>query len=155
MISKKYYVKNKEHVLSVCKNYYAENKGVISVKAQAYREKNKRKISCRIKKWWGDNHEKRSVYKNNYRARKLDNGGTHNYLDIKALILSQKSKCKYCEAELILTGCGKYHVDHRMPLKLGGSNSSENLQLLCKTCNLKKGAIDPDKYEERIGFKNN
>jgi 5-methylcytosine-specific restriction endonuclease McrA len=31
-----------------------------------------------------------------------------------------------------------------MPLKLGGSNWPENLQLLCRTCNLRKNAKHPD-----------
>src|SRR6266481_7722962 len=32
------------------------------------------------------------------------------------------------------------HVDHYIPVKLGGANETSNLQILCKSCNLKKGA---------------
>lgn len=44
--------------------------------------------------------------------------------------------------------CGRYldvaaepHVDHRIPVALGGTNDSVNLQLLCRRCNLGKSAL--------------
>lgn len=43
--------------------------------------------------------------------------------------------------------CGAYeadrknmHVDHKIPLARGGSNDRSNLEALCRTCNLGKGA---------------
>ena len=35
------------------------------------------------------------------------------------------------------------HVDHVVPVALGGSNSPSNLQTLCATCNFGKGSIAP------------
>lgn len=35
------------------------------------------------------------------------------------------------------------HIDHIKPISLGGTDELENLQFLCRTCNLKKG----NKYE--------
>lgn len=32
------------------------------------------------------------------------------------------------------------HIDHVIPLARGGADSEENLQLLCRPCNLRKGA---------------
>jgi 5-methylcytosine-specific restriction endonuclease McrA len=32
------------------------------------------------------------------------------------------------------------HVDHYLPLALGGSNAASNLRLMHATCNLAKGA---------------
>ena len=54
-----------------------------------------------------------------------------------------------------MAGKGKYHVDHRMPLSLGGSNYPDNLQLLCPTCNLSKSATHPDIYEKQINHNQN
>ncbi len=39
--------------------------------------------------------------------------------------------------------CGartELQLDHVIPLALGGTNVADNLELLCRTCNLKKGA---------------
>jgi 5-methylcytosine-specific restriction endonuclease McrA len=37
---------------------------------------------------------------------------------------------------------GEMHVDHVIPRKAGGDNSMENLRVLCKSCNLRKGALN-------------
>lgn len=34
---------------------------------------------------------------------------------------------------------GMMHIDHIVPKRLGGSDLEENLQVLCKSCNLRKG----------------
>jgi 5-methylcytosine-specific restriction endonuclease McrA len=51
--------------------------------------------------------------------------------------------CKYC-------GDAVYHVDHTVPLVLGGDHSWDNLARLCKTCNLAKGSLLPEEFEEWI-----
>lgn len=38
------------------------------------------------------------------------------------------------------------------PLTLGGSNTDDNVQLLCPTCNIRKGSTHPSEYEARIGY---
>ena len=43
--------------------------------------------------------------------------------------------CAYCG-----TDEGTMHVDHIIPRKVGGDHSLENLQVLCKSCNLRKAA---------------
>ena len=37
---------------------------------------------------------------------------------------------------------GEMHVDHVIPRKVGGDNSMDNLRVLCKSCNLRKGALN-------------
>ncbi|WP_083222519.1 DUF1376 domain-containing protein [Ensifer sp. LC163] len=44
-------------------------------------------------------------------------------------------RCRYCG-----TTEGPFHVDHILPVALGGSNDPENLTVACRDCNLSKGA---------------
>jgi len=66
----------------------------------------------------------------------------------KKLGLLQRWKCIVCQ-------CGiknGYHLDHIMPLALGGTNISTNLQLLCPPCNWKKNAKHPVDFMQERGF---
>jgi 5-methylcytosine-specific restriction endonuclease McrA len=40
----------------------------------------------------------------------------------------------------------QFHIDHKTPISRGGSNDIGNLQILCPTCNMKKGAKTHDEY---------
>ena len=85
-----------------------------------------------------------AVGSRNHRAKYAKVDGTHTYADIKALFTSQRGTCPNCQTSLIKRGPGKYHVDHIMPIALGGSNWPSNLQLLCPPCNMSKGAKHPN-----------
>ena len=37
---------------------------------------------------------------------------------------------------------GEMHIDHVIPRKSGGDHSLDNLRVLCKNCNLRKGALN-------------
>lgn len=107
---------------------------------------NKDKLLNRALKWAKSNPDKANLYSRNRRARLKKSEGFHTLDDIKRIYENQKGKCNYCGKELL----SKYHVDHRMPLMLGGSNFPDNLQILCSTCNLKKHAAHPDEFEKRF-----
>ena len=68
---------------------------------------------------------------------------------IKELLRLQKGRCAVCRAELRETG---RHVDHVMPLYLGGEHSNSNLQLLCPTCNRAKSAKHPTDFMRERGY---
>lgn len=46
----------------------------------------------------------------------------------------------------------KAHLDHRIPICLGGAHSIENLQWLCEPCNLSKGGLHPNVWAKRNGL---
>lgn len=50
------------------------------------------------------------------------------------LISRDGAECRWCGARSDLT------IDHVQPLSAGGSNELDNLQLLCQTCNERKGS---------------
>ena len=93
------------------------------------------------------NPERLRALRQRRRARKFQVGGSHTGEDIKRLYKEQSGKCTSCKCDLSITG---YHVDHIMPLYLLGTNNKENLQLLCPNCNLSKGALHPDAWNEKL-----
>ena len=83
--------------------------------------------------------ERYAAYARNRRSKKKGNGGTHTAADVQAQYDYQGGRCFYCGVEV----GEKYHVDHFMPLVLGGSNSPENLVIACPACNMAKSARHP------------
>lgn len=112
-------------------SWYLENKDVVREKQRMYRLKNP---------------EARKKSDANRRARKAGSFGSHSASDIKKIISAQKNKCAICLKKL-----KHYHVDHIIPLSLGGRNDKSNLQITCPTCNTKKGAQDPYEFAKQMG----
>ena len=84
----------------------------------------------------------------NRRARVRNCGGRIPVGYDKVLFILQKGKCPCCRKEL----GDDYHIDHIIPLALGGDNSKGNFQLLRKQCNQKKYAKHPVDYMQSKGF---
>lgn len=96
-------------------------------------------------RWWRMNADKARVYEHNRRALKKGRGSLS--LDIvQRLLTEQKGLCLYCKADLSET---TPQIDHIMPLALGGSNTDNNVQLLCRPCNSAKGAKHPDDFNKK------
>jgi len=57
------------------------------------------------------------------------------YGDYLKLLWNSEHVCKECEKEPPEI---KLHIDHIIPVSLGGKSDSNNLQFLCTKCNLKK-----------------
>jgi 5-methylcytosine-specific restriction endonuclease McrA len=60
----------------------------------------------------------------------------------------QGGKCACCGKPL----GEKYHLDHIMPLALGGANTDDNMQLLTARCNIQKSAKHPIDFMQERGF---
>ena len=64
--------------------------------------------------------------------------------ELRGLLLkAYGSKCKYCN--FILT-VSNMVCDHMIPLSSGGHSTPENLEMICKRCNTRKGPLTTKEY---------
>jgi len=68
----------------------------------------------------------------------------------RAVIFRDQGRCCFCLCDLtgLLVAGAEEHMDHVVPLHLGGTNDPTNIQLLCEACNKSKGA-NPGKTTKR------
>ena len=68
----------------------------------------------------------------------LDKLNSRRYRVHKQRVFDRDGRiCRYCGSDE-----EPLHIDHIIPRKLGGTHDLENLQVLCKMCNLKKSSKD-------------
>jgi len=100
-------------------------------------------------KYWVKNHERNSTkrydpWKNkprfynraltsNSRAKKLGNNDKITADDLEKVFTKYGGKCAICDKDSYLV------FDHVIPYYRGGRNIVDNLQLLCRLCNMEKG----------------
>lgn len=56
-------------------------------------------------------------------------------------------KCSICGKPVSFK---KMTIDHKIPLASGGTNSIDNLQLACLSCNQMKGSMDMEEFIGKI-----
>ena len=141
--------KNPGKVASSKKAYYEKNKDVVKAKAVQWARLNPEKILAMARAYRMSNPDKMAANSRNRRALVRQAEGTHMAADVHAIFDKQRGLCASCNVRLIRSGKQKYHVDHIMPLSLGGSNWPANLQCLCPTCNLSKSAKHPSDWAKQ------
>lgn len=116
------------------KQWYYENKGKHNERQQRWRKANKEYIQAK--------HASKE-------ARRKRAVGKLSRDIIPRLLSQQEGLCVCCGRDL----GDDYHVDHIMPLALGGLNTDDNVQLLRAECNLAKGAKHPDEWRKILAHK--
>jgi 5-methylcytosine-specific restriction endonuclease McrA len=148
------YLAKRAKILPALRELYAVNKEAAETKkasSRAYRTAHLEESRARARQWQKSNPEQTLANIHNRRALKRAAPGRHTAADVAMLYSTQRGLCAGCTAALVKTGKGKMHVDHVMPIKLGGGNGPENLQLLCPPCNLSKNAQHPDDWARSRG----
>lgn len=98
---------------------------------------------------WALKHpEHRRTSVRNRTARRKAASGSHTADQILKMLRSQNWLCAACGISIKK----KRHIDHIMPLLLGGSNDIGNLQGLCPACNCSKNAKDPFVWARELGI---
>jgi 5-methylcytosine-specific restriction endonuclease McrA len=143
-----YRAANPEKVRAYLRSYGAKRREKEIARWVEWNRRNPQKIRAAIKRWHAANPEAARAHAATRRARARMVGGTYTKDDVRRLMRLQRGKCAACRT-CLLRG---YNVDHVIALKNGGSNGSENLQLLCFPCNMKKGTKDPIQFMRERGF---
>lgn len=95
-------------------------------------------------------HRLKSRRSNHKRRQwKLQNTTLDNHYtaqDIQAHIKTQEGRCWWCNKPF----GSDFHIDHRIPLKRGGSNSAENVCISCAKCNRSKSDKMPWEWNGRL-----
>jgi len=114
-----------------------------------YYARNRERRQEYMREYQQNNPDKFKASRNRRRALKRDAKGTFSDKDI-ALLLTSQPLC-VCGHEF---KNNSHTIEHKMPLSRGGTNSPDNLMLLCLSCNVQKQAKTPDEfmaYLEDIG----
>jgi hypothetical protein len=121
-------------------------KGVVRVNSKVYYEKHKEQIKAKVSLYRKTNPTKvRALAQSRRRKESL---GKLSPNIIETLLKKQKGLCVCCRAKLV----NEFHLDHIVPLALGGTNTDDNVQLLTPKCNLQKNAKHPIDYMQERGY---
>lgn len=161
--SVQYYKNNADHILEKKKNEREENPLEHRQRTKKWRDSNPLKNKEVAARSHANNKEKNNKRSINYRLANLDryrayahnrraliklSGGKLSPEIASKILALQKGRCACCGEPL----GSDYHLDHIMPLALGGTNTDDNIQLLRSTCNRQKYAKHPVDFMQQRGF---
>jgi 5-methylcytosine-specific restriction endonuclease McrA len=137
-----YHPKYRHENVEGIRRWYVDHKDEVRDAGRCWRADHPERAAESRRLWREANPEKRAASHRNRRARKLAAGGAHTAADVAAQYERQHGRCYYCRVQVGMA----YHVDHVIPLILGGSNGPENLVVACPACNLAKHARNPQEF---------
>lgn len=140
---------NREKVRESYRQHYWANRPAMLEKHAAKRIRRRDQDRIYRAKYLQDHLMEHSLHEHKRRARKRGSGGEITPSDLLDIFIRQRHRCAYCRRKLVRV---KKHTDHIVALAKGGSNDRRNAQILCATCNLKKGAKDPVDFARSLGM---
>ena len=140
--------KNRDKVRKRKAEAYAADPARFKERSAAWKAANPAKVRAIDIAWRKANPGAVVSHRQNRRARKLRSEGRLSAGLTDRLFEQQKGKCPCCAQPL----GDAYHLDHIVPLALGGTNTDDNMQLLRPICNHQKHAKDPIDFMQSRGF---
>ena len=128
--------------------YRQKNKESILQKEQERKLKDKAKYLQRARDYAKKYPDKVNARSSERRAKRKNQAGIVSKNIIEKLKKLQKGKCPCCKRPL----GDNYHLDHIVPLSLGGKHEDSNLQLLIANCNQQKYNKHPIDFMQSRGF---
>lgn len=142
---------NRERAAARLRKWRSENRERDNEAQRKRRQANPEKVRKsereKHRKWKLLNPEKARAHSASMNNLRRGIGGRCSADDLVFLLKMQSRKCAECRKHLR----SGYHVDHIVPVALGGKTTRANLQLLCAPCNLSKGAAHPVEWARRKG----
>lgn len=143
--------KHQDRIINYRKNYYEQNKEDLKEKYKIYNKNNpermreyRAKNAERISNWRKDYRKspqgKITVARHLHKRRCLSKQTpcTLTLLQWEKILKSQNNRCAICGKRFCKSR--KPEKDHIIPLSKGGGLTFENVQALCKHCNISKNA---------------
>lgn len=139
---------NKERKLATGSAYRAAHKQEAKAYKAGWAKANSKHVVAKVSEWRKANPGAHRAHGQNRRARKTEAGGILTKGLAAKLFALQRGMCACCKLPL----GENYHMDHIMPLALGGTNTDDNMQLLRQRCNNQKSAKHPVDFMQERGL---
>lgn len=140
--AKRRYHENLEETRAKQRAWYAANREKQYEKGKRYSRKNREKLTDLHREYMKKNPERESMYGviGKARSKAILFGRTSHFSADEWIVVCEKygNRCLRCNKEGVLS------PDHVLPFTCGGSNTIDNIQPLCKKCNVTKNNMHID-----------
>lgn len=137
---KSWYEANKEEVKAQSKAYYEANKEKVKDRCKTYRESNKAEIKTKKKTYYEANKDWHIARAARRKALKIPALLPTTDEELIKKLYKQRADMSKKHGE-------EYHVDHIIPLSIGGAHHQDNMRVITAKENLKKH----DKHIPELG----
>lgn len=101
-----------------------------------YNAANRERVNAAVREW-NKRNRARKLESNRTRRVRVAGNGVFVISPKDQRRLATVERCGHCDCKF--TASNVRHLDHRMPVCMGGTHSIGNLWALCSSCNLRKG----------------
>lgn len=148
--TRKYKAENHEKVLEASRKYHEKNKDKRNAVIRKWQSANRDKMLEIGRRWYEKHQDSEREESRKYRAKHpektLQNNRTRraSVKNVGGVIAANEWSALKEKYGFMCLCCGrkepeiKLHLDHVIPIKLGGKNVIENAQPLCQNCNSRK-----------------
>ena len=143
-----YHYENREKVLQRKREYWHKNRADLIEKKRQARIDNPQRYKELHKEWVKNNRDRYKEMRRRYKHLRRSAQGRLSQGITDTLSKKQNGKCACCNQKL----GSDFHIDHIIPLALGGTNTDDNVQLMKPSCNRKKNAKHQIDYMQEKGY---